>query len=468
MNHQLIMQRLQENEVLKEVPEDDLQWLIDNSTIRQFEIGSFLFEKGDPVDEMLVFLEGKLDLTFVQNGKHRMVGNMTRGDITGLLPYSRMKEAAGFGKATEPVTALALHRDMFSEMICDHHDLVQPLVSFMTTRVRDFTKLQQQNERMVSLGKLSAGLAHELNNPASAIVRSSSALKKHLSNVPDKFKRVISMRLTPEQIDAVNDVLFEKIQTAQKNCLSLMQRTEREDEISDWLEEHGMGDSYEIAESFAEFNISPEDLDDISKHIDNEYLPPVLAWLDNVMTTEKMVGEIEDASDRISNLVKSIKTYSQMDRDSDREEVLIDEGIISTLTMLGHKVRNNKVQVIEDYEQGLPKVNAFAGELNQVWTNLIDNALDAMEADGGTLTIKCFYDKGFVKVTITDTGTGIPEDVIDHIFDPFFTTKDVGKGTGLGLDVVHKIIEQHNADIKVTSKPGNTTFTVCIPAVEAK
>lgn len=468
MNHQLIMQRLQENEVLKEVPEDDLQWLIDNSIIRQFDTGSFMFEKGDPVDEMLMFLEGKIDLTFVQNGKHRMVGNMTRGDITGLLPYSRMKEAAGYGKVTEAVTALALHRDKFSEMICDHHDLVQPLVSFMTTRVRDFTKLQQQNERMVSLGKLSAGLAHELNNPASAIVRSSSALKKHLGSVPDKFKRVISMRLEPEQVDAVNDILFEKIQKAQKNSLSLMERTEREDEISDWLDDHGMGDCYEIAESFAEFNITPDDLDEISKHISNEYLPPVLEWLDNVMTTEKMVAEIEDASERISGLIKSIKTYSHMDRDTDKEAVLVDEGIRSTLTMLNHKIRNSKVTVIEDYQAGLPQVYAFAGELNQVWTNLIDNALDAMEQNGGTLTIKSFEDKGFVKVTVADTGTGIPEDVVDHIFDPFFTTKDVGKGTGLGLDVVHKIIEQHNADIQVKSVPGNTMFTVCIPAYQAK
>lgn len=468
MNHQQIMQRLRENEVLKDVPEPDLQWLIDNSVIQKFELGVHIFEKGDPVDTMQVFLEGKIDLTFVQNGKHRMVGNMTRGDITGLLPYSRIKESSGYGKVTEPVTALILHRDKFTEMICDHHDLVQPLVSFMTTRVRDFTKLQQQNERMVSLGKLSAGLAHELNNPASAIVRSSSALKKHLTHVPDKFKKVISMRLTPEQIDALNDVLFEKIQNAKKNCMSLMQRTEREDEISDWLDQHGIDNSYEIAESFAEFNLSADDLDEISKHISDEYLPPVLAWLDNVMTTEKMVGEIEEASNRISGLVKSIKTYSNMDRAEDREAVLLDEGIRSTLTMLGHKIRNNKVQVIEHYEANLPKVYALVGELNQVWTNLIDNALDAMEKTGGTLTIKTFLDKGFVKVSIADTGTGISPDIVDHIYDPFFTTKDVGKGTGLGLDVVHKIIEQHNADIKVNSQPGNTIFTVCIPAIEAK
>lgn len=464
MNREQIIERLQQNELLKDVPLHDLQWLADHGVVKQIAKGEYLFSKGDPVDEMLVFLEGSLELTFVQNGKHRMMGNMTRGEITGLLPYSRIKEAAGYGKVIEDMTLLELHRDHFTEMICDHHDLVQTLVSFMTTRVRNFTKLQEQNERMMSLGKLSAGLAHELNNPASAIVRSSSALKKHLSHVPDKFKRVISMRLEPEQIDALNGILFEKIQKAQKNCMSLMQRTEREDEISDWLEDHGMGGSYEIAESFTEFNITTDDLDDISKQISNEYLPAVLEWLDNVMTTEKMVAEIEDASERISSLVTSIKTYSHMDRDADREDVLVDDGIRSTLTMLGHKIKHNKVKVVEHYEEGLPKVSAYVGELNQVWTNLIDNALDAMEAEGGTLTIKTFLDKGFVKISIADTGTGIPTEVIDHIFDPFFTTKDVGKGTGLGLDVVHKIIDQHNADIKVTSEPGNTIFTVCIPA----
>ena len=457
-----IIVRLRQIEVLQDVPEADLQWLADHSTYQQLDEGDYMFRKGTPADEMLILLEGEVEAKMERNGQYKVIGRFNAGDITGLLPYSRLKEGLADGQVLKPVLLMKTHREVFREMICDHHDLVQPLVSFMTTRVRDFTKRQQQDEKLMSLGKLSAGLAHELNNPASAIVRSSVALKTHLGTVPDKFKRVISMRLEPEQVDAVNNILFCKLDQVKTLNLSLMERTEREDDITDWLDEHGMGDCYQVAENYAEFGVTTDDLDAILQHVSDAYLPPVLEWLDNVMTTEKMVGEIEEASQRISGLVQSVKTYSHMDRGSDMEPVDLREGIRSTITMLGHKVKKNQVTVKDEMDDELPRVEAHASELNQVWTNLIDNALDAMP-NGGTLLLKTYPEREFVKIEIADSGSGIPEDILPQIFDPFFTTKDIGQGTGLGLDIVQKIIQQHRADIKVDSRPGHTIFTICIP-----
>ncbi len=268
-----VLSALQSFEVLSGVPDEDLLWLIDHSELRSFEVGELMFEKGSPVDYMIVLLEGKLHLTLNLNGKNRAMGHFSKGDITGLLPYSRMKEGLGYGKVEEKVLALYTHRDDFREMICDHHDLVQPLVSFMTTRVRNFTALQQQNEKMVALGKLSAGLAHELNNPASAIVRSSEILKQHLTTVPDKFKRVLSIKMTNEQIDAVNDILHNKIACAGKCDLSMMERSALEDEIVDWLDDHGLSDCADVADNFSEFQIDTDDLDKIAELVPEKDLP---------------------------------------------------------------------------------------------------------------------------------------------------------------------------------------------------
>lgn len=454
--------RLQQIEILKDVPVADLEWLVEHSEFRKLDEGEYLFRSGLPADEMLILFEGQVEARMERNGQYRTLGRFEAGEITGLLPYSRMKVGLADAHILKPALVMATHRREFREMICDHHDLVQPLVSFMTTRVRDFTKRQQQDEKLMSLGKLSAGLAHELNNPASAITRSSAALKKHLGTVPDKFKRVISIRMEPEQIDAVNNILFCKLDKLKSLNLSLMERTEQEDNITGWLDDHGMGDCYEVSENFVEFGITTTDLEAILEHVPEEYLPAVLEWLDNVLTTEKMVGEIEDASNRISSLVQSVKNYSHMDRGGNMEPVQIMDGIRNTITMLGHKVRSHQVTVEEDIASDLPKVQAYPSELNQLWTNLIDNALDAME-HGGTLTIKAYPEREFVKIELQDTGSGIPEDVLPQIFDPFFTTKDIGQGTGLGLDIVQKIIQQHRADIKVNSEPGNTVFTICIP-----
>ena len=349
-------------------------------------------------------------------------------------------------------------------MIQECHELTERLVHTMTNRVRDYITSQQQSEKLMALGKISAGLAHELNNPASAVVRSSMELKKNLSTVTDKFKKVMSVSLSVDQVTALDHILFSKVSQGMNKHISLLEKTELEDEILDWIEEKGIEDADDIVENLVDFNFREEDLDNIFEKIPTQNdLAPVLAWLNNVLNTEKLVGEIEEAAKRISNLVSSVKSYSHMDKSADKQYVDIHEGIRNTIMIFKHKFKENHVNFVENFQEDLPKVKVWVGELNQVWTNLIDNALDAMAEEGGNLEIKTFQDESFVRIYLSDTGKGIPQEIISKIFDPFFTTKDIGKGTGLGLDAVLRIIQKHNADIKVESKPGNTVFKLCFP-----
>ena len=441
--------------------EEALDWLIDKAELQTLQVDDYLFRKGDPIDYMHIILSGKLRIKIQQGKQFREISAIEAGSVTGILPYSRMKEATGFGIAVEETKVLSLHKKNFVEMEQVSRDMVQALVGVMTTRARDFTRLQQQNEKMMALGKLSAGLAHELNNPASAIVRSSDILRQHLHHTPDNFKKVILIRLEPDQVDAVNEILFQKINEPPPN-ISMMERNNREDEIAEWLEDRGWDDGYEAAENFAEFGITMDDLEEMEEIIEGKHVEPVFNWLNNVLTTERLVKEIEEASQRISTLIQSVKTYTHMDRSTEKTEVDIHEGLNSTLTMLNHKLKKKNIRVEKEFQDDPPKIPIYVSEINQVWTNLIDNAIDAMD-EKGTLTIRTHTDHDHLQVNIIDDGSGIPPDIQGSIFDPFFTTKPVGQGSGLGLDIVKKIIEQHQASINLDSEPGKTQFTICFP-----
>ncbi|MEM6841439.1 MAG: ATP-binding protein [Bacteroidota bacterium] len=458
---QLVTDDLRKIPTLNDLDEAALQWLIDRSECRILQEDEYMFRKGDPISYMHIILKGRLRIKVLQGKQLREISAMEAGTITGMLPYSRMKEATGFGIATEETHVLSLHKKHFVEMEQVSRDMVQALVGVMTTRARDFTRFQQQNEKMMALGKLSAGLAHELNNPAAAIVRSSDVLRQHLHHTPDNFKKVILIRLEPEQVDAVNEILFSKINTPPPS-LSMMERNNREDEIAEWLEDRGWDDGYEAAENFVEFGMTVDDLSEMEEVIEGKHTESVFNWLNNVLTTERLVKEIEEASQRISTLIQSVKTYTHMDRSTEKAQADIHEGLNSTLTMLNHKLKQKNIQVNKEYGNNLPEIPIYVSEINQVWTNLIDNAVDAMD-DKGMLTVRTQVNSQQLRIDITDDGSGIPPDIQSSIFDPFFTTKPVGQGSGLGLDIVQKIIEQHNGSIKVMSEPGNTQFTICFP-----
>lgn len=455
---------LQAIDAIKEVPASQLQWLIDNSEQEVIPAGELLFESGTPIRGTTFIISGKVRVYQPQKTGDREVTIMEANTITGYLPFSRGKIATLYGVAIEDTYIMRFPIEKMDLLIRTHFELTQALVHIMTSRVREFTSLQQQSEKMMALGKLSAGLAHELNNPASAVVRGATSLKKHLQLLPESFKQIISIRMPEADVDIVNNKMFAVLQKKERPVLSMMERSAKEDEIMDWLEEHGTANSAEVAENFVDFGFTLEDLEGFKAHIPEAYISPIFNWINTNLVTEKMVTDIEDASQRIAHLVGSVKNFTHMDQGHDKQWADIHDGIRNTLVMLQHKIRKGQVTVTEHFDSTLPPVKALIGELNQVWTNLIDNALDAMESNGsGVLEIKTEKVGTNVQVTVTDNGPGIPEEMITRIFDPFFTTKEIGKGTGLGLDIVMQIIRQHRGTVKVTSTPGHTQFVVCLP-----
>ena len=451
-------------DALKNVPDDQLQWLIDNSTDRSLQDGETLTSEGQSLAGPHFIIDGKLVLYFTQNGLRREIATVGAGSITGYLPYSRGKVATATSHAAGHLQILSFPTERIREMIKDQFELTQALVHVMSNRVRDFTALQSQNEKMLALGKLSAGLAHELNNPASAIVRDSASLITHLSMEPRTFKKVIEIQMTAAQVDAVNNELFALLAIKDRPELSLKEKTSREDELANWLEDHNIENAYDLTEIFVDFGFVVDNLELFCSHIPREHCSPVFNWIGQLLVTERLVADIQESARRIADLVASVKTFTHMDRGTDKQYADIRIGIKNTLMLLLHKIKKGNITMVKQFDEALPPVKALIGELNQVWTNLIDNALDAMEANGqGTLTIRTERDREFVRVYIGDDGSGIPEEIKSRIFDPFFTTKEMGKGTGMGLEVVQRIIRQHNGSIKVTSQPGKTEFMVCFP-----
>ncbi|HEX9513582.1 MAG TPA: ATP-binding protein [Puia sp.] len=455
---------LQSIETLKDVPLEQLQWLIDNSTQYEVAEGEYLFKSGDFFKGTNFILEGKVKLLLPLKNETRELAVWEAPHISGYLPFSRGVTSAVTGKVMEKVHVITLPIERVRELVSRNFELTEALVHIMTTRVRDFTSMQLQNEKMMALGKLSAGLAHELNNPAAAIVRGSSLLSKHLKFVPDSFKDVIAIRMEDKEVDLVNNRLFEILERKDKPKLSLMERAEKEDEIRDCLEERQVANSAEISENYLEYGFNCEDLELLMEHIPEKSLSPIFNWINSKLVAERMVKDIQQASQRISELVTSVKNFTHMDQGKGKEYTDIPTGIKNTLIMMNYKIKKANVEVIEEYDEKLPKIMALVGELNQVWTNLIDNAVDAMEPAGkGQLHIRTKKDGEYAEVIFTDNGPGIPEEVKSLVFDPFFTTKEMGKGTGLGLDVVTQIIRQHRGSVKVDSVPGRTSFIVCFP-----
>ncbi|MCB0588453.1 MAG: cyclic nucleotide-binding domain-containing protein, partial [Phaeodactylibacter sp.] len=380
-----LLSALQSFETFDEIAPEALQWIIDKSDYKLYETGENLFQPGQAVNHMQVIMKGRYVVRLEQNGQTRELGVWEAGYITGVLPFSRMKEARAYGQALEPTYILELHKQYFTEMVNVSYELTQALVAVMSDRVRDFTTMQFQNEKLMALGKLSAGLAHELNNPASAMVRNAEELYRKVHSTPEKFKSIITMRITPEQTDEVNAILFSRIEQAQNLDLSLMEREERMDDVIDWLDDHGIGEGEDIAETFVDFGVTVDDLDNIHNIVGDDPLSSIMWWLESTLSLENLVSEIQEASGRISKLVKSIKDYSHMDRGVVMEPVDIHEGLRSTMIMLKHKFKSKNINLEKDLAPELPKVSGFAGELNQVWTNLVVNAIDAM-GQGGTLT----------------------------------------------------------------------------------
>ena len=394
-------------------------------------------------------------------GQWLVVATTKRGQATGTLPFSRMTHYPRYVVAVEPSQVLRIEKSDFREMVSVAWGVVERLVAQMSDRVRGDVRLEQQREKMMALGKLSAGLAHELNNPSAAVSRAAATLSAHLAKLAACVTGLIRLNLDEATIDAIN-LLPTVVRTRESIVLSPLERGEREEELTAWLEDRGVAEGWEIAGTFADAGLGVEDLEEFEGKVPAVALGDALGWVECGIAAERMVAEIASSSERITTLITSVKTYSHMDRSSEHKLTDVREGLDSTLTMLRHKLERKSIRLSRNYEEDLPMIPANAGELNQVWTNLIDNAIDAM-GEGGELSIEAKQDESRVEVDVIDDGPGIPDDLRPRIFDPFFTTKGVGEGSGLGLDIALRIVRTHRGHIDVRSKPGRTEMRVHLP-----
>jgi signal transduction histidine kinase len=455
-----LVARLAAHRMLGSAPREQLAWLASHGTLRRFEVGEQVSAMGEPLQALYVVLSGHVIIRVDRGAGPRKVMEWHGGDVSGLLPYSRLTVPPGRVTVEEPTEILMVGRECFPEMISRCHEVTAILVHAMLDRARRFTKSDFHDEKMVSLGRLSAGLAHELNNPASALARSAQELSARLFELEASALALGAARLTPEQLAAIGRVRTQCGNPGARAALSPLERAEREEAVAEWLARKGMpGD---IAEALAETAVTVGHLDRLAEALDRDALGFALRSIGASCRTRLLASETQTAAARIHSLVAAIKGFTYMDQSSVPAPVSIGQGLSDTLAVLGGKARRKSVTVTLRIPEDLPPVEGFGGELNQVWANLIDNAIDAAPESGQVeVTAACRDDA--VVVRVVDDGPGIPEGQKERIFEPFFTTKPQGQGTGLGLDIAVRLVRQHEGQIEVDSRPGRTEFRVILP-----
>jgi signal transduction histidine kinase len=447
--------------VFANLPNDQIAWFISQSEEIALKPGEIYVHEGDPADAMYVIIDGQLEF------KGELAGGLVTfvsqpGDVTGALPFSRMKQFPLTGRALTSGRLLRFPAAQFNALVQKMPELTSRLVAKMSDRVRESTRMEQQRDRLVGLGKLSAGLAHELNNPASAAKRAAAQLRDTLKRIKDASLELGRQELTPTQRMEIEKLesSFSQHDEPPPDALTI---SDLEDQIDSLLRNHGQDDLWQLAAELAQRGIKPSAIEPLFERFDIGTARAALVRIAASLEIASLLQEIENSTSRISDLVRAIKEYTFMDQ-APVQNVDIVKSLETTLTIMNHKIKHG-VTVQRDYQPVPLLVNSFGSELNQVWTNLIDNAIDAMNGKG-ELRVRTYRDDGCVVVEIGDNGPGISAEIMGHIFEPFFTTKGVGAGTGLGLDTVQRIVSKHRGNIQVHSKPGDTRFQVWLPLAD--
>jgi signal transduction histidine kinase len=445
-----------------DLPDDQIDWFIGQCQELRLKAGEMYSRQGDPADAMFVLIEGQLQARGEFAGE-TIIFSIGPGDVTGLLPFSRMKLFKVNLRAETDCLALRFASSLFPVLVQKMPELTQRLVGLMSDRIRETTRIEQQRDRLAGLGKLSAGLAHELNNPASAAKRAASQLRDIIKKIRNASLELGKRDLTPAQKAEIEklEAFFIQRDEHPSDALTV---SDLEEQLDSLLRSHGQNDLWQLAADLARKSVKPEMLESLFAILDAETARAALVRIAASVEIANLLNEIESSASRISDLVRAIKEYTYMDQ-SPVQNVDIVKSLETTLTILNHKLKRG-VEVQRDYQRIPFLVNSFGSELNQVWTNLIDNAIDAMGGKG-ELRVRTYREDNCVVVEIRDNGPGISPEIEAHIFEPFFTTKAVGEGTGLGLDTVQRIVKKHRGNIQVTSKPGETRFQVWLPLAEA-
>ncbi|MET7574772.1 ATP-binding protein [Streptomyces sp. NPDC005492] len=437
--------------------------------VEQFEAGP-VYTEGDPATCFYVMIEGTVVLSRRVGGDDVEVARTSqRGVYTGAMQAyigDRVQQVyLNSMRVTEPTRFFVLPAETFAAIMSEWFPMAVHLLEGLFFGQKSSQLAISQRERLLALGSLSAGLTHELNNPAAAAVRATSTLRERVAKMRHKLRVISSGPYSREDLANLIDIQERTAErVAKAPALSPLEASDREDQLTDWLDDHGITESWQIAPTFVQAGLDVEWLDQVAAAVDEDILPGAVGWLNYTVETELLMSEIEDSTTRISNLVGAAKQYSQLDR-APYQVADVHELLDSTLLMLGAKV-GDRIKVVKEYDRTLPRIPAYPAELNQVWTNLIDNAVSAMNSAGGegTLTVRTALVRDQLMVEFRDTGPGVPQEIRSRIFDPFFTTKPVGEGTGLGLDISWRIVvNKHHGTLQVESVPGDTRFQVLLP-----
>jgi signal transduction histidine kinase len=456
VNREQLIDALAAHRTLSAVPRPQLEWLAAHGEIRRLHAGDVLTPSTGPVEGLYAVLSGHLSIRVDRGAGPTKVMEWRGGDVTGVLPYSRIKTPPGSVVAEEPTEVVLVPREYIDAMIRECPELTTVLVHVMLDRARVFKSSELLDEKMLSLGRLAAGLAHELNNPASAVARSAHQLSAELAELDLVSKAFCALNLSDQQCAAIIGL---RNAGAGETRWSPIELTDREDAFADWFARHGVSGVDERA--FAESAMTMDELDALSRQV-GANLSCVVTYVADGMRVRQLATEIEAAASKIHTLVAAVKGFTYMDQNTVATPVAIGQGLADTMTVLRSKARDKQVELVLDVPPHLPLVEGFGAELNQVWANLVDNAIDA--SPKGRVTLSASAADGKVIVRVIDTGHGIPPELVGRIFDPFFTTKDVGKGTGLGLDIARRIVQRNNGVIDVTTGPAGTEFRVILPA----
>jgi signal transduction histidine kinase len=438
--------------------EEQIEALLFYGTELSLAAGDYLFDETSVVDSFYVVLEGEIRISRLDGAEEIQLGIHYPRDFTGGLAVLTGRRSIHRGQAAVPSRVLEIDSETFRRVAAQRPEIADVFISGLARRMRETQRAFRQQEKMAALGKLSAGLAHELNNPAAAARRASEALRDAASKA-----QLLSLehdeRFSTTQRERLAELRRQVMAYAEVN-LDPLARSDREDEVAFWFEEKGFGNAWDLAPTMVEAGLDTRQLERLTNDFEDEgALTGALEWLGAALELASLANEVGRSAARISELVEAIKEHTYMDRDS-YGATDVREGLDSALTILGHKLK--EATVTRDYEKGLPRIWAHAGELNQVWINLLDNATDAVEGRG-RIAVRAYDGGNNVAVEISDDGPGIPREMQVRIFEPFFTTKEIGESTGLGLDIARRIIEAHGGEVTFESEPGNTRFVVRLP-----
>ena len=446
--------------LFEKLSDEQLTWLYDHSTEAAYAAGEILFTESEQTGWLWVLIEGEWQLS-------RTIGGQELPFTTSAQPGSWFggfleDVSAASGRTILPSRFLKTPNEQARFMLNNGFPIARHLIDGIRAGAQNYATQVQQHEKMAALGKLSAGLAHELNNPAAAARRAASQLQETVQAIVTASLK-LNERLSVSQLAQV--AAFQQEISAQAKTrpqLGSLEQSEREDELTAWLEDHQIEDGWKLATSLVEAGLDAVQLDRLADEVPVEGLGEVLVWLDATFSSTELINQLEQSTERISGLVKAVKEYSYMDQ-APLQEIDLHAGLENTLVILGHKLKKGQIVVNREYDSNLPRISVYGSELNQVWTNLLDNAIDALNGTGH-IWLRTRRENDWLLVEIADDGPGIPLEIQSRIFEPFFTTKSVGEGTGLGLDIAYRVVvTRHKGNLKLISRPGETRFQVWLP-----